>query len=76
MWILGVILTLELVVRRLRTSGFFQGNFFEAVLTSKRPQRPYLTSPLAFSWLITSVYWFLGGLFGWFGLLLTNQRRR
>ena len=31
----------------------FSSNFFEAVLASKWPQRPDLTSPLTFSWTIT-----------------------
>ena len=64
------------VVRRLRTSGFFSGKIFEAVLASKQPQRPNLTSPMALSWPITPSYQFSGVFSGCFCLLLNFQRRR
>ena len=48
------------VVRRLRTSRFFSGKLFEAVLASIWPQRPNLNPPLALSWPTTPSYHLLG----------------
>ena len=36
--------------KKLKNNWVFSGKFFEAVLASKWPQRPNMTSSLAFSW--------------------------
>ena len=51
-------------------------NFFEAVLASKWPQRPNMTSPMAFSWQITPSYQFPCVDLIVFVFFLNFQRRR